>query len=131
MKRRQAYHLIKAAAVVSNLKNVHHGAKCPNQRAPSTPPYRLKPEQQREVWVEAVRTAPKGKVTASHVERTVKNYRREKMHRQRTSKEDQRKYHPGEFVWICTRYDAESLQKGHNGCWGVVTSVTCLALRWR
>lgn len=72
IERRRAYQLIDASAVVTNItddvKNFSH------RESHVAPLARLEPEQQPTVWREAVTTAPNGKVTAAHVEATVKTF---------------------------------------------------------
>lgn len=68
--------LIGAAEVVGNLTTenrtiVHVLPQTESQARPLT---KLPPDQQREVWREAVETAPKGKVTAAHVQSVVDEY---------------------------------------------------------
>jgi hypothetical protein len=61
------YRQLEAAKAEKNISPI--GEKIPeSQLRPLT---HLEPEQQREVWQKAVETAPKGKVTAKHVEETV------------------------------------------------------------
>lgn len=70
MARRTAYQLISAAKVVENVRNCAH--EVPATESQARPLTALKdPEQQREAWQKAVDTAPNGKVTGAHVQRTV------------------------------------------------------------
>ena len=70
MKRRHAYRLIDAAAVVENVSNWTQ-IEAPANEAQARPLTALSPDLQREVWREAVDTAPNGKVTAAHVQAVV------------------------------------------------------------
>ena len=65
-----AYRLMDASAVVEHLLPI--GSTLPVNEAQARPLTTLAPEQQVEVWQEAVKTAPAGKVTAAHVKNTVK-----------------------------------------------------------
>ena len=65
-----AYRLMDASAVVEHLLPI--GSTLPVNEAQARPLTSLPPEQQREVWQVAVDTAPAGKVTAKHVQETVK-----------------------------------------------------------
>jgi hypothetical protein len=67
----RAYQLMDAAGVVTNLKSSTI-VELPSNEAQARPLTTLPAEQQREVWQEAVQTAPAGKVTAKHVQETVK-----------------------------------------------------------
>src|SRR5690606_26347192 len=58
--------------VVENLGNLGTMVPKPANERQARPLTKLPPEQQREAWEEAVATAPDGRVTAAHVERTVK-----------------------------------------------------------
>jgi len=68
MSRDYSYKLIAASEVVDN---VDHGIQKPTSECQARPLVSLPPEQQQEVWQEAVETAPKGKVTAKHVAEVV------------------------------------------------------------
>lgn len=70
--RRHINHTIAAAQVVENLGNLGTMVPKPANERQARPLTKLPPEQQREAWEEAVATAPDGRVTAAHVERTVK-----------------------------------------------------------
>lgn len=68
LERRRAYQLMGAASVVENLSTmVDNGEDVKNfshRESHVSPLANLEPEQQVEVWQEAVETAPDGKVTA-------------------------------------------------------------------
>ncbi len=66
MTKSRANQMIDAANVVGNLTTM---VVNPTSERQARPLASLSPTQQREVWTEAVRTAPNGKVTAAHVER--------------------------------------------------------------
>jgi protein gp37 len=69
LSRRRAYQLIGAGEVI---ENVNHGSQIlPENERQVRPLTDLEPAQQREVWRQAVSTAPAGKITAAHV-KTVK-----------------------------------------------------------
>lgn len=69
IERRHAYRLIDAAQVVNN---VSHGTQIlPTSERQARPLTSLTDEQQQVAWWEVVNTAPNGKVTSSHVQRTV------------------------------------------------------------
>jgi hypothetical protein len=70
LSRSYAHRMIDAAVVVQNLLPI--GNIVPVNEAQARPLTTLSPEQQAEVWNEAVKTAPAGKVTAKHVQTTVK-----------------------------------------------------------
>ena len=91
MARRRAYKYIEAANVVDNVRhgaqieNVPHGAQIENdnnccQNALSLPQNerqaraltRFDPDQQRVIWLEAVKTAPKGRISAAHIKKTAR-----------------------------------------------------------
>jgi len=74
---RRAYQLIDAAAVVENVNNCAQKDfidMVPVNEAQARPLARLRPEQQFSVWKAAVERAPRGKVTAGHVNKVVKKY---------------------------------------------------------
>ena len=72
--RPRAYELMKAAEVKDNLSAT---ADIPERHL--RPLTRIKdPEQQREVYQKAVETAPGGKVTAKHIEETIKEVKKDK-----------------------------------------------------
>ena len=67
----RAYQLMDAAGVVTNLQSSTI-VELPSNEAQARPLTSLPPAQQVEVWQETVKTAPAGKVTAKHVQATVK-----------------------------------------------------------
>ena len=69
MSRPRAYQLIDYAKVQTNLSTTVDKRISERQARPIA---RLEPKQQKEVWEEAERTAPKGKITGKHVERIAK-----------------------------------------------------------
>lgn len=73
------YQLASAGEVIANLSTITPLAETaiPERQVRPIVQANLQPEQQREVWQQAVETAPNGKVTAAHVERTVETYKRE------------------------------------------------------
>lgn len=72
IERRHAYRLMDAAAAV---ENVSHGTQTlPTSERQVRPLTGLDPDIQRERWIEAVETAPNGKVTAAHVQSVVDKY---------------------------------------------------------
>lgn len=72
MSRPRAYQLIEAAAVVQNLSTMVDKLPVTERQArPLTP---LDPDTQRQVWQQAVDTAPEGKITAAHVQATVEQF---------------------------------------------------------
>lgn len=132
MKRDYAYKIIAAAEVMRNLYTiVDIGNPCaivhtlPTNEAQVRPLTRLKTrDQQRDVWAEAVSTAPNGKITASHVQRTAQKHRiRQQKKSKNSASSHQESYNQGDLVLIQTRYDAEGEQKSHNGCIAVMISV--------
>lgn len=70
LSRPHAYRMIDAAVVVENLSPI--GDIVPVNESQARPLASLPPEQQREVWQEAVKTAPPSGITAKHVQETVK-----------------------------------------------------------
>jgi hypothetical protein len=70
MSRPHAYRMIDAAQVVDAVSPI--GDIVPVNEAQARPLASLPPEQQVEVWQEAVRTAPSSGITAEHVKKTVK-----------------------------------------------------------
>lgn len=68
MSRSYAHRMIEGAKTADNLLPI---GNTPVNEAQARPLTRLEPEKQREVWQEAVETAPGGKVTAEHVEDVV------------------------------------------------------------
>ncbi len=69
--------LIGAAEVVGNLQNDTIVSPLPTTESQARPLKGLPPDQQREVWVEVVESAPNGTVTAAHVQTVVDQYRDE------------------------------------------------------
>lgn len=73
-----AYRYIAAAEVVDNVSKLETSGEImsmiPANEAQVRPLTLLKPDQQLAVWKAAVETAPKGKVTASHVAKVVKGF---------------------------------------------------------
>jgi hypothetical protein len=65
IKRQRAYELMQAAAVVANLSEISD--KLPSNEAQARELSGLTSEQQRDVYQQAVATAPKGKLTAKHI----------------------------------------------------------------
>jgi hypothetical protein len=72
--RSTAYQMIRAAAVVDNVRDCTQEHTVPDNEAQARPLTKLSPDQQREVWVIVVETAPEGGVTAKHVEAVVAAY---------------------------------------------------------
>lgn len=73
MARRTAYQYIEAA---ETFENVRHGAQIlPENERQTRPLAGLTPDLQREVWQQAVETAPNGKVTAAHVASVVEEFK--------------------------------------------------------
>lgn len=73
MSKSNANRLVAAAEVTVNLTPI--GVKTPTHESQLRPLAPLEPQAQREVWQRAVETAPEGKVTAKHVERTVTEWK--------------------------------------------------------
>lgn len=71
MSRFYAHRLIDAAIITTNLLPM--GNILPDSERQARPLTSLAPDQQREVWQRAVETAPDGKVTADHVQKTVED----------------------------------------------------------
>lgn len=69
IQRAHAYRLIEAATTVNILSPI--GDILPQTESQARPLTQLEPEQQREVWQRAIETAPDGKVTAEHVQKTI------------------------------------------------------------
>lgn len=67
---RRAYQFMDAARVVNNLK-VEPMVQLPDSERQARPLTELEPEQQRVVWEVVEKTAPKGRITAAHVQSTV------------------------------------------------------------
>jgi hypothetical protein len=88
--RRTAYQYIEAHQVVKNLssiadktdgenvRNCAQNLSLPANEAQARALVGLTPEEQREVWFEAVETAEDGKITAAHVRKTVRSLKKEK-----------------------------------------------------
>jgi hypothetical protein len=73
LERRRAYQLIDGYKVSENVNNC---SQKPTNEAQTRPLTRIKdPEEQREIYQKAVETAPEGKVTAKHIEETVREYK--------------------------------------------------------
>jgi hypothetical protein len=76
LKRSSAYKLMDAASVVKEITNVRNWgqilSKLPTTESQVRPltDKSLTPQQRRDIWSEAVETAPDGKVTAAHVQKT-------------------------------------------------------------
>lgn len=70
MSGRRAYQLIDASLVFNNVNSSSHLP--PTTEAQTRPLVKLQPEQQREVWQAVVDAVGEGKITAAHVEATVK-----------------------------------------------------------
>lgn len=66
-----AYRLLAAAEIE---RNISPNGEKPLPEGTLRPLAKVEPKQQREVWVKAVETAPNGKVTAAHVEHTVRQF---------------------------------------------------------
>jgi hypothetical protein len=71
--RTYAHRMIESAKVIKNLLPMGNKPESERQARVLAP---LPPQEQREVWKEAVETAPEGKVTAKHVEEIVERKRR-------------------------------------------------------
>ena len=85
MSRPQAYRLIASAEVTDNLSPIGDI----DNEAQVRPLTKIKdPEEQREVYQKAVETAPEGKVTARHIEETVREIRRTESVDNNTEQED-------------------------------------------
>jgi hypothetical protein len=70
LERTYAHRIIEASEVVDRLLSA--GNMVPVNEAQARPLASLPPEQQAEVWLEAVQTAPPSGITAKHVQETVK-----------------------------------------------------------
>lgn len=68
LKRQRAYELMQTATVVALVSEISD--TIPQRESHVAPLVTLSPEQQVEVWQEAVQTAPEGKMTAAHVTET-------------------------------------------------------------
>jgi hypothetical protein len=69
IKHSRAYQLMDAAGVMRNLSTIVE--VLPANEAQVRPLAQLAPNEQREVWQEAVETAPNGKVTAAHIQQVI------------------------------------------------------------
>jgi hypothetical protein len=69
--RRTAYQFIDSVKVIENVRNCAQTEILPTRESQTRLLAHLEPKQQREVWQRVVETAPKGKITAKHVENTV------------------------------------------------------------
>jgi hypothetical protein len=71
--------LMAASEVVGNLTTENRTIVhvLPQTESQARPLAKLEPEQQREVWVEVIESAPNGNVTAAHVQTVVNQYRDE------------------------------------------------------
>lgn len=112
MTRMRASQLIGAAEVVSN---VNHGLQAaPASERVTRPLAKLPAETQREVWKEAVETAPEGKVTAKHVEsvcRSKEQFSDEANARGKEAEEDSEKLWALKSAWRrCGKRDREQFQ---------------------
>lgn len=80
MAKRTAYQYIEANLVVKNLCAMAHKIDdgevkplpLPQNERQARALVDLPPEEQRQVWLEAVKTAPEGKITAAHIGKTVR-----------------------------------------------------------
>jgi len=72
--RTTAYYLIQSCKVIENVQHVEQGS--PSSLRQTIPLSGLTPPQQQEAWKKAVDTAPEGKVTAKHVEKTAKEFQK-------------------------------------------------------
>ena len=90
MARRTAYKYIEASNVVDNVRNcaqgenVPHGAQndvhncgqnvlpLPQNERQARALTKFEPDQQGAIWLEAVKTAPKGKISAAHIKKTAR-----------------------------------------------------------
>jgi hypothetical protein len=88
MARGTAYRFIGAAEVYENIKSMSPNWRqndddendlLPLNEAQVRPLTKLEPQQQKEIWRAAVESAPKGKITAGHVNKVVKGYLGEKV----------------------------------------------------
>ncbi len=75
--RRTSDQLIAAASLIENFER-HGSQTVPNSERVCRPLTSLAPEEQLEIWHQAVETAPKkGKVTSNHVAKVVKDYKKQ------------------------------------------------------
>ena len=75
--RQRALQYIDAANVVDNLKQLENDNSCcqnifPKNESQARILARFELEKQREIWIEAVKTAPKGKISAAHIKKTAR-----------------------------------------------------------
>lgn len=81
--RAHAYRLIKSSVVFQNLSPIGDIPKAEGVIRPLT---KIKdPVKQREIYEKAIKTAPKGRVTAQHIEKTIKEVKKPKEFAQETS----------------------------------------------
>lgn len=73
--RQRANQLIASADVVANLAEMTTIVVKPTTESQARALTKLKPEKQRAVWKDVVETAPKGKVTAKHVQAVVEQHK--------------------------------------------------------
>lgn len=69
----RARYLISAAEVRENLESVTTVTLLPESERQARPLVAVPADKQADVWQEAIKTAPNGKITAEHVARTVRN----------------------------------------------------------
>jgi flagellar motility protein MotE (MotC chaperone) len=91
MERNYANKLIQASAVVDNLGTI---VPTPTNEAQARPLTHLEPDQQREAYQKAVETAPEGKVTAKHIEETVREMKGE------MPEEPEEERESNELIWV-------------------------------
>lgn len=73
LKQSRAYQLMDAAKALENLASSTI-VELPSNESQARPLTRLEPGMQRQVWQEAVETAPNGKVTGAHVAKVAERY---------------------------------------------------------
>lgn len=89
MSERRVYELIAAADVIDSLEeNCANGAVLPTNERQVRPLTRLPADKREAAWKEAVETAPKGKVTAAHVEKVVETRLPPESRKSKPDKED-------------------------------------------
>lgn len=98
--RAHAYRMIEAASVAGNLSPNGDIPLVESQLRPLT---RLAPDEQRIVWQQAVETAPNGKVTAAHVERTAEEYREPTRPHVANNSGNNEWYTPSEYIEAARR----------------------------
>lgn len=69
---RNALYYTSAVEVIDNLENWKSSSVLPTSISQTVPLSKLEPEEQREVWQKVVEAVGEGKITAAHVEATVK-----------------------------------------------------------